>query len=317
MRFGPVEGEADEPDTFERLAAVDFAHPVLRIFDDPERDYLTTVRFYRHFSLERSGEAVGLWPLARYSSGRPALIEGRYGRGVVVQAAFAPHSSWTNLALKPEFVPLVLRLVAYAARAPQIELPSLVEPGSPAELVARGDKPPSKAEVADPAGQTDTVPFVRSAGQFVAAFEQTQTKGFYAVSIKDENDVELSGPGAAFAVNVAPAESDLRMIGRDELTELFAGLDLAYIDASAETQQLYGSIEDRREVWRHLIFIMFAVMAAEFIMATGAGGKRAGERRGSMVERIRSWFAVDGALGRRLREPAGSVRADEPTDSDR
>src|SRR5262249_51691267 len=47
VRLGPPEGDPEKADTFERLSVIDFTHPALTVFDDPEARYLKSLRFYR------------------------------------------------------------------------------------------------------------------------------------------------------------------------------------------------------------------------------------------------------------------------------
>ena len=73
------------------------------------------------------------WPLARFTPKEPALVESRFRDGKVLLASFPATSKWTKLPLKPEFVPLVLRMVNYGEHRPAVEGPSVV----PADTTSR------------------------------------------------------------------------------------------------------------------------------------------------------------------------------------
>ena len=102
-------------------------------------------------------------------------------------------------------------------------------------------------------------------------------------------DFSSKGNTAAFAVNLAPEESEFDTLNEGQLRELLPGTQLTLVDASAEAQQLLGAIGDEREVWRPLIFILFAIIAVEFTLATLGGQRRETEEPATVTERIRQF----------------------------
>ncbi len=288
--LGPPQGDPDKAETFERFAVLDFAHPVLSVFDDPEGKYLRGVRFYRRFPLalpkpeEGKEKAAGDWPLANFANGAAALVESRFGEGRVVLAAFPANSKWTNLPLKPEFVPLVLRLVSHVEHRAEVEAPAVVPPGGVAEVAVSGAwvtgmaKPSGK--VTDGAGRSTPLDFQRSATRYVAAFEGTAEPGYYTVEVRGDPSAPDKVVTTAFAVNLAPEESDFTALGEQQFRDLLPSARVTFVDASAEAQQLQGIIGSEQEVWRPLIALMFVVIGVEFLLATLRGQRKDGDERG-------------------------------------
>ena len=81
--LGSPQGDPAKPETFTRLTAIDFAHPALSVFDDPDHRYLLTASFYRRFPISLAEPRGTGWPLARFGTG--AAGAGRepswHGRG--------------------------------------------------------------------------------------------------------------------------------------------------------------------------------------------------------------------------------------------
>ena len=81
--------------------------------------------------------------LARFDDGQPALLERRIGTGRVLMWTSTLDTAWTDLALKPVFVPFVHRIVrylgAYREPRPWRTVGDVVDPGlqAPAEGVRR------------------------------------------------------------------------------------------------------------------------------------------------------------------------------------
>jgi hypothetical protein len=274
VKLAAAAGDLNKVDEFEKLAPPDYAHPVFSVFDDPKARYLMTARFLRRYPIELGEDRSNTWPLAHFSNGQPAFVESRCGHGIVLTAAFPPSAKWSNLPLKPEFVPLVLRMASYVMRRADIESPSVVPPGNAAEIAVATQWAPVTARVTDPGRRTNVITFERYEGRLAGAFENTAERGYYSVEVTGGTPEQPRKGSLQFAVNLSPDESDFAMINAEMLGEWTSGLDAKLIDASAEAQQALGRIDgSQREIWRPLIFIMLAIIAAEFVLST-LGGMR-------------------------------------------
>jgi hypothetical protein len=287
-KLAAPEGDPEKADTFERLAGIDFAHPVLSVFDDPEARYLKSLRFYRRFPLSLPEKHENTWPLAQFTNGKPALVESRFGDGVTILAAFPANTKWTNLPVKPEFVPLVLRLVSHVEHRPEVEAPSVVAAGGAVEVSVSGNWAPANGKVTNPAQRSSPLVFERSGTRLLAAFEQTGEHGYYAIEVKSGRPEQPKGANLAFAVNLAPEESDFAMLGEEKFRELLPGAEVKYMDATAETQQEQLGVGNDQELWRPLIYVLFALILIEFLFATLGGRKKEGEENRTVLERIRA-----------------------------
>lgn len=293
----PAEGDIEKSETFERFAGIDFAHPVLSVFENREARYLTKVAVYRRFPLKLPPERGNTWPLLEFANGTAALVESRYGDGRVILAAFPMTSKWTNLPLKPEFVPLVLRLISHIRTRAGVEGPSVVAANGTAEISVAKAWQNLQAEVVNVEGNRLPVTFEKSVSRQVGAFSGTAEKGFYDVDVRGGRIEQPKHESLAFAVNLAREESNFALINETQLKELLPNVDLKVIDASAETQQLHGTIGQEHEIWRPLIYLLFAIIAVEFWLSTFGGQRLDGEEGQSVGERLKD-VASGGFVGR-------------------
>ncbi|MBI1914812.1 MAG: VWA domain-containing protein [Planctomycetes bacterium] len=300
-KLGPPEGDPDKVETWLPLADLDLTHSALTVFDnpDPKVRHFATVRIYKRFPLligpnkpqapARGPEYGNAWPLARFprreQAGRtPALVESRLGDGRVILAAFPAHTRWTNLPTKPDFVPLVLRLASYIQRRAEVEVPSVVPAGGVAEISVQRSWEPVSADVRRERGPSTGQTFERVGGRLVSAYDRTAEPGYYTVEVRSGPTQARSASAgtlqgrpvtAGFAVNLAPEESELKPLTEKEVRALLPGADVTFVDASSETRQLRGNLDERREVWRPLWFIVLvAILALEFLMATTSGRRK-------------------------------------------
>jgi hypothetical protein len=276
-QLGPAVGDPDKGETAEGLANFDLNHPALAVFDnpDPKIRHFATVRVYKHFPLALPPKKGNAWPLARFSSGGPALVESRYGDGRLVLAAFPAHPRWTNLPTKPDFVPLVLRLAGYVQHRAEVEAPAVVPAAGVAELSVRRGWEPAEAEVKGPVGQPVKVALERVGGRLVGAFDQTAAPGYYTAEVKSTRQGANKSETVGFAVNLDPLESDLTPLGEADMKKLLPSAKLTFLDVSTQEKQFEKKDEGgKQEVWRPLWFVvLLTILALEFLMAT-TGGRR-------------------------------------------
>lgn len=286
--LGQAYGDPDNSSTFDHFGAIDFVHPVFAVFAGEQR-YLTKVNIYRRFTLILPEDSGNSWPIAQFSNGDPAIIDSRFENGRVLLTAFPFNTKWSNLPLRPEFVPLVLRMIGYVKRPAEIEGPSVVAAGAAAEIFVDQSWAPAEATVTDNAGRITRIPLERSNSRLVGAFFGTTEQGFYTINVRGADDSRRGR--RSFAVNLSPEESDFTTLTGPQVSALLPDTRITTIDASAEAQQLHGGIGDEREIWRPLIMILFIVIGIEFFLSTlgGPAGDDDDESRPSSAQRLREF----------------------------
>ena len=91
------------------LSPTDLRHPIFRPFG-PLTANLGQVHFSKAWNVSSDG-----WDLvARFTDGRPALVERREGQGRIVVFASDLDRRWNDFPLSPAFVPFVVETVRYA-----------------------------------------------------------------------------------------------------------------------------------------------------------------------------------------------------------
>src|SRR5262249_42216474 len=128
--------------------------------------------------------------------------------------------------------------------------------------------------------------FERSGARYLATFDRTAERGYYGVEVRGGSGTQAKSSNLTFAVNLAPEESDFATLGEEKIRALLPTAQVTLVDASAEAQQLNGTIGDEREVWRPLIYLLFVVITVEFLLATFRGSRRAREEGPTGTERV-------------------------------
>lgn len=149
--------------------------------------------------------------LMRFSNEAPALLERRADAGRVMLLATSVDRDWSDLAIRPGYLPLMQQTVLYLAGALDTPGPRFLQVGEAREwLLPRGAE---RLEVRAPDGRVHELAPDQGAPAGEpprVRFEGARMPGLYRVSVRYPGGDARELPTERFTVLVHPAESDLR-----------------------------------------------------------------------------------------------------------
>jgi hypothetical protein len=214
---GAPEGETVDTRPAERLAPIDRRHPLLAGFP-AGGEGLASARFFQFLLLEPVADSSGRAVVLRYESGAPALVEAQVGRGRVLLLTSTIDREWTDLPIRPGFLPLMQEAARRLAGAPSGDAVSALLVGAEREISAAPDD--RRIEVGKPGGGVRAlVPEARTGaegsggdgpggGGRSVIFRETDQVGVYRVRAVRASGVVSDRPDETFVVNVDVRESD-------------------------------------------------------------------------------------------------------------
>jgi hypothetical protein len=239
-----------------------FTHPALTRFRTAQDIEVNTAKFTHSFVLQPDAADRSVRVMARFSDGAPALVEKQFGQGRLVLFASGVNPVWTDLPLKPAFLPLVQQLAAYLSSG--AEGPRNVRLGERVVKHLPLSAANSRATVTDPQGASATVrPNVTAEGVTVTV-EGLSRAGFYRVAVAHQ-------PQDLIAVNRDPAESDLRVLKQADLRRLISAREWTWAPPSADLSVTLARNRQGVEFWRYLLFAAMGLMAIESLTAQVLG----------------------------------------------
>ena len=184
------------------LGFLDYSHPVFEVFKAPRSGDFSAAHIFRYRALQPNPDDR---VIARFDDGAVAALEKKVGAGRVIVWTSPLDDTFTDIAVKPIFLPLVHQLARYVAHYEPAT--SWYTVGQVLDLTARA-KSRSDRIVVTPSGERQNR---ISAGEGAEGLLELNEQGIYEV----RSAVASGGRPEAIAVNLDPAESDLTALDRE------------------------------------------------------------------------------------------------------
>ena len=236
-----------------RVGALEFGHPVFEPFRAPRSGDFSGTRFYGYRAVK---PAEGTQILARFDAGAPALLERRVGNGRVLLWTSTLDLSWSDLPLKPVYLPFVHQavrhLASYAQPAPWLTVGQVLDPTAGA---IRGATPAGRIALT-PSGRR--VPLDEEGSEVLALGEA----GFYSVR-GEQGDTELG----VVASNVDPAESDLTPMDPKEIVAATIGAPTGAPGSGTGVPVTPEAQESSQRLWWYLLALGILILGVDTILS--------------------------------------------------
>lgn len=257
-----LSGDIEDDQGFATVVAEHYDSAALDFFNDPRNGSLSDARIRLWYQLavqqpfgpHKQQEAI---VLARLDNGDPLLVEKEYGEGRVIQCATACDADWSNLPIRPFYVPLMQQLVAYLAST--VYPPRNVTVGQPLMVFLPLQRDLKALPLTDPEGQEYDVPVVARDSYCVAEFPETIMPGLYAY--EDPNGYPIH-----FVVNSSRRESELEQLSKEEVAAQAEAAGAQVVHSWKEYANLDTERRFGREMWTWFLGVLLALVFAEITL---------------------------------------------------
>ncbi|MEJ7592521.1 MAG: VWA domain-containing protein [Planctomycetaceae bacterium] len=255
--IGTLRGQIDDAGQSAHVVAQHFDHPALEFFNDAANGDLSAAEIRKWHELSEIDLNAGAIILARLDNGDPFLVERRFGDGVVMQLATACDADWTDLPMRPFFVPLMQQLVTTMASG--ISPPRNIATGAAAVAVLPGDESAMTLSVVTPDGSRRTVQTVPQGKMQLARFDGTQRPGVYAMSTPSTETLH-------FVAESSREESNLSGLDEPGLVALARHTASTLVRTSAEYLEQDRLRRHGQEIWQYVLAAFLAFMFLELVL---------------------------------------------------
>ncbi len=233
------------------LGGLAYGHQVFEPFRAPRSGDFSAARFYGYRSVTPAQDAQ---VLARFDDGAPALLARTIGRGRVLGWTSTLDLFWSDLAIKPVYLPFVHQMSRHLADYRDRASWAMV--GEVIDLSQEGD--PSRARVAlAPSG--GRLPLEGEQGRVLELTEP----GFYEVREQDRQAALVT----VAAANVEFAESDRTAVDPEEIVVTVAGGGADGGPAGPLGPLPDEAQERSQRIWWYLLFAGILLLTGESVLA--------------------------------------------------
>jgi hypothetical protein len=238
------------------LGFLDYSHAVFEVFKAPRSGDFSAAHIFKYRALQ-PGPADRV--LARFDDGAVAAVERKVGAGRVIVWTTTLDDSWTDIAVKPVYLPLVQQLVRYLAN---YETPtSWMTVGQVLDLSARA-KTRADRIVVTPSGQRTTQRGTSESG--AEGLLELNEQGVYEIRPAGAT----TGRPESIAVNLDPPESDLASLDPAELVAAVTGHATVAVSEPAESPEMTREEAERRQsLWWYLLMAGLVLLATEMVIS--------------------------------------------------
>jgi len=257
LAYGALAGDLKEGSPATGIVAQRYDNPALELFNDPRNGSFSDAQIRMWFRLQERGDAKAVITLAKLDSGDTFLAEKPYGEGRVIACAVPCDADWSNLPMRPFYLPLMQRLSVYLAST--VFPPRNLDVGKPLVSFLPAADAGKKAQLAKPDGTTVEVGIAKQGERGVVEFPRTQQPGLYT----------LTPPGGApihYVVNASRRESDLTKLTDKEIADFAREHGVSLVANGAEFKALDQSRRFGIEFWRPLLVALLVLIFAELIL---------------------------------------------------
>jgi hypothetical protein len=260
MAWGAMSGDLAEKSPAVGVVSQRFENPALEIFNDPRNGSLADAAvkvWFKMKATDRSMSANEPVVLARLDNGDPFLVEKPFGDGKVIVCATAADADWSNLPMRPSYLPLMQRLAVYLAST--VFPPRNLDVSKPIVAFLPVADAGKDAKIVAPGGGTANVKVVKKGERGVVEYGRTQRPGLYT----------LTAPGGQtthYVVNASRRESDLQKLTATEIADLAKEHGVELVRSGAEYKALDQTRRYGSELWKTLLWVLLALAFLEIFL---------------------------------------------------
>ncbi|MBN1853241.1 MAG: BatA and WFA domain-containing protein [Pirellulales bacterium] len=272
--LGQPAGRADP----RHIGWLDNQYPALEPLMEPASLY-QSVLVHQHMGMVAPKESDAR-VLIRLDDGEPLLVERAVGRGSVLLLATSVWVDWTNLPLRPLFLPLMTRLVFHLADSDAGSIQCYA--GKPLQFPISADID-SAIEITRPASNNGIPSSFRFSAKDFSAHEQTssgyQASGsdpshaFFYSETHDVGIYEIKITSAdrtrqlAFGVNLDPVELDASVLDLKQLEDRFQSRTLIFCNQPEDLLDSMTRLREGVSLWELFLIVVLVALVAEAYVA--------------------------------------------------
>ncbi|OHB82049.1 MAG: hypothetical protein A2V98_25820, partial [Planctomycetes bacterium RBG_16_64_12] len=255
------------------IGFLDHQHKALQHLVEPASLY-QSVLVYKHVRID-AASAKDARVLARLDDGEPLLLQRSIEQGSVTMLLTSAHVGWTNLPVRPFFLPLLARLTFELAGAEQARHQALA--GSLIVIPFEDEIRPMGVEVLPPSGATIRLsmePDEKGNRPDSFRYADTHEVGIYVLRLLEG----VRPTQFAYSVNVDPDEANPAKIAQEELGSRFGRTPLVFAEDPDDLSSTFAWLREGTSLWELFLSAVLVVLVFETFLSNQLSPKQEDEQ---------------------------------------
>ena len=195
--------------------------------------------------------------MVRLDNGFPFLVEKAFGEGRVIMCCTAADADWSNLPMRPFYLPLQQQMIVYLAS--KMFPPHNIKTGDHLVAFTSLEDIGKTAILTDGYEHSTDLEITDANIHGMIKFEDTIRPGLYLLTMP-------SGEIIHFVVNIDEKESNTDLLSGDKIKKIAEEFDAKIIKSAQEYKDLNKKRRFGREVWKALLLLVLIIMFTELIL---------------------------------------------------
>lgn len=260
LKLGKINSRTDEEEPAS-IVSQHYNHPALDLFNDPRNGSLSGASIKLWYELQNieggSAENETVQTLAKLDNGDALLVEKKFGHGRVILSSIPADADWSNLPMRPFYLPLMQQLTAYLAST--VYPPRNLEIGQNLAAILPLEDAGKMVSLTDPVGNIHDLPVVAKGSKSVVEFEDPQFPGIYVLQTTNDETIH-------YVVKTERSESNLDRMSEKEIQDLARDMDAALVKDYEQYRETDQSRRYGQEIWMGLLWVVLIAAFGELFL---------------------------------------------------
>jgi len=235
-----------------------YEHEALEIFNDPRNGSLSGFKLEKWYKLvDRLTGSDAINVMASHDTGGAFLCEKKFGEGRVIQCSTACDDDWSNLPVKPSYLPLMQQIVTYLAST--VFPPRNIEVDQQIASILTVSDAGRIAIITDPQGRRHELKCIEKGSRSIVEYDKTSRPGLYTLETPSNDIIH-------YIVNTSRAESELTLINQEQFTQIADKAQIQAVNSADEYLELDKQRRYGRETWKILLCVLLVLIVLEMIL---------------------------------------------------
>jgi len=241
---------------------IDRTHQLFFEFTDLQVNELKKIKFSSFWDLKVDMGDPMVSVIACFNTTAPAIVSKKYGRGNVILIGVGANRRWSDLPIKPMFLPLLYKIVYFLASGSEEK--RNIKVGDTITKLLSFKEYSLLPKIVTPEKLSMSLDISVNAEGKSVSFSNTDVPGIYKMVFEGSVGETTSD---YFAVNVDTSESDVTKVSNDFIYKIAPKKNFTFLNDNSDIKQTITQKRKGIGIWKGILITTLCILTLESILA--------------------------------------------------